>query len=106
MSSEGSSLTVRQPALSKASLRVNRWLPKSTSYRPSVLTHNPDWRVAWAILLIPPKVGEVSQALWVDQPAQVGIDSRGEARALDGDLPVAFDEDDDDILAPQSGEQV
>ena len=38
--------------------------------------------------------------------AQECVDARGEAGALDGDLPVAFDEGDDDVLAAQSGEQV
>ena len=66
----GLSLTVRQPALSKASLRVNRWLATSSAYRSSVLTHSPDCRVEWASWLIPPKPGEVSQALRVDQPAR------------------------------------
>ena len=64
------SLTVRQPALPKASVRVNRWLATSSAYRSSVLTHSPDCRVEWASRLIPPKVGEVSQALRVDQPAR------------------------------------
>src|SRR4029077_19778828 len=39
-------------------------------------------------------------------PAQDGVDAAGETRALNGDLPVAFDEVDDDVLAAQSGEQV
>src|SRR5262249_5818501 len=39
-------------------------------------------------------------------PAQDGVDAGGEVRALDGDLPVAFDEGGDDVLAAQSGEQV
>ena len=39
-------------------------------------------------------------------PAQEGVDAGREARALDGGLPVAFDEGDDDVLAAQSGEQV
>src|SRR5262249_30647091 len=38
--------------------------------------------------------------------AQDGVDAGGEGRALNGDLPVAFDEGDDDVLAAQSGEQV
>jgi hypothetical protein len=37
--------------------------------------------------------------------AQDGVDAGGEAGALDGDLPVAFDEVDDDVLAAQSGQQ-
>src|SRR5262249_1433556 len=37
-------------------------------------------------------------------PAQDGVDAGREARALDGDLPVAFDEGDDDVLAAQSGQ--
>ena len=69
-SSEGSSLTVCHPALSKASLRVNRLLATSSPYRCVLLTHSPDCRVEWASQLIPPKVGEVSQALCVDQPAR------------------------------------
>src|SRR5450755_127770 len=69
-SSEGSSLTVCQPAFLKASLRVNRLLARSSPYRWLLLTHSPDCRVEWASQLIPPKVGEVSQALCVDQPAR------------------------------------
>src|SRR6185437_9094848 len=38
--------------------------------------------------------------------AQDGIDARREAGTPDGDLPVAFDEDDEDVLAAQSGQQV
>src|SRR5260221_10070065 len=38
--------------------------------------------------------------------AQEGVNAWGEACALDGDLSVAFDEGDDDVLAAQSGEQV
>src|SRR5260221_11319599 len=38
--------------------------------------------------------------------AQDGVDAGREGRPLDGDLPVAFDKDDDDVLAAQSGEQV
>ena len=53
-SSSGLSLTVRQPALPKASLRVNRRLPISSSYRSSVSTHSPDCRVEWESWLIPP----------------------------------------------------
>ena len=80
-----------------------------------VLTHSPDCRVEWASWLTPPKPGEVIQALRVDQPArpseagapaQDGVDAGREAAALNGDLPVAFDESDDDVLAAQSGEQV
>ena len=94
---------------------MNRRLATSSAYRCSVLTHSPDCRVEWASWLIPPKPGELSQALRVDQPAraseavllaQDGVDAGGEVRALDGDLPVAFDEGDDDVLAAQSGEQV
>ena len=69
-SSSGLSFTVRQPALLKASLRVNRWLAISSSYLRLVLTHSPDCRVEWASWLTPPKPGEVSQALRVDQPAR------------------------------------
>src|SRR5262249_34328095 len=39
-------------------------------------------------------------------PAQDGVDAGREARALNGDLPVAFDEGDEDVLAAQSREQV
>ena len=60
---------MRQPALLKASLRVNRRLVTSSAYRCSVLTHRPDCRVEWASWLIPPKPGEVIQALREDQPA-------------------------------------
>ena len=66
----GLSLTVRQPALSKASLRVNRRLATKSAYRSSVLTHSPDCRVEWASWLIPPKPGEEIQALRVDQSAR------------------------------------
>ena len=38
--------------------------------------------------------------------AQDGVDARREARALDGDLPVAFNEDEEDVLAAQPGQQV
>src|SRR5690349_17327620 len=38
--------------------------------------------------------------------AQDGVDARREARTPDGDLPVAFDEDDEDVLAAQPGQQV
>src|SRR6202035_5839219 len=69
-SSSGLSLTVRQPALSKASLRVNRRLATRSAYRSSVLTHSPDCRVEWESWLIPPTPGEVIQALRVDQPAR------------------------------------
>ncbi len=63
--------------------------------------HSPDCRVEWGSWPIPPKPGEVIQALRVDQPgagraggapAQDGVDAAGEARALNGDLPEAFDE--------------
>ncbi len=113
--SVGSSATVCHPALLKASLRVNRWLATSSLYRCWLSTHSPDCRVEWASQLMPPKVGEVTQALCVDQPAlgqhavllaQDGVDARREARTLDGDLPVAFDEDDEDVLAAQAGQQV
>src|SRR5258706_5906682 len=70
---EGASLTVRQPALSKASLRVSRRLPTSSAYRCSVSTHSPDCRVEWTSKLSPPRVGEVSQALCVDQPARASL---------------------------------
>src|SRR6185437_15944224 len=39
-------------------------------------------------------------------PAQDGVDSRREAPTPDGDLPVAFDDGDDDVLAAQSGQQI
>ena len=90
-------------------------LAVSWAYRCVLSTHSPDCRVEWASQLIPPKVGEVSQALWEDQPAlgqrggalaQDGVDAGREARAPDGDLPVALDEGDDDVLAAQSGQQV
>ena len=71
--SDGSSATVCHPALPKASLSVNRWLARSSLYRWLLLTHSPDCRVEWASQLIPPKVGEVSQALCVDQPALVSL---------------------------------
>ena len=61
---------MRQPALLKASLRVNRRLPMSSAYRCSVLTHSPDCRVEWESWLTPPKPGEVIQALCVDQPVR------------------------------------
>ena len=94
---------------------MNRWLVTRSAYRSSVLTHSPDCRVEWESWLIPPKPGEVSQALCVDQPARASeavlrrrtaSTPREKLRALNGDLPVAFDEVDDDVLAAQSGEQV
>ena len=61
---------MRQPALSKALLRVNRWLATSSAYRWMVLIHSPDCREEWASWLIPPKPGEVTQALRVDHQAR------------------------------------
>src|SRR5260370_42333273 len=66
----GSSRAVGQPALSKPSLRVNRLLAVSSAYRCVVSTHSPDCRVECASQLMPPKVGEVSQALRADHPAR------------------------------------
>src|SRR5262249_11410636 len=72
----GASLTVRQPALLKASLRVNRRLLTSSAYRWMLLTHSPDCRVECTSQLIPPKLGEVSQALRADHPARASEAAR------------------------------
>ena len=71
--------------------------------------------VEWASQLMPPNVGEVRKALRAEHPAWVNAAGaacaalrrrRRRSGALDGDLAVALDEDEEDVLAPQPGEQV
>ena len=82
---------MRQPALPKASLRVNRLLPTSWAYRCVLLTHSPDCRVEWASWLIPPKLGELSQALCVDQPARASeAVSRRRTASMPGEKVVPW----------------
>ena len=64
--------------------------------------------------LRPPKVGEVRKALREEKPAAAqlrgapvehGVDAGREGRALHRDPPVALDEHEQDVLAPQAGKQ-
>jgi hypothetical protein len=61
--SDGTSLTVRQPAFLKAPLRVTRLPEVTVSYFCCESIHSPVCRVEWASQLIPPNVGDVRNAL-------------------------------------------
>jgi len=61
--SDGTSLTVCQPAFLKASLRVNLFPAVTWSYFCCESIHCPVCSVEWASQLIPPNVEDVRKAL-------------------------------------------
>jgi hypothetical protein len=66
--SEGTSLTVRQPAFRKAEASVSRVREVTWSYFCWESIHRPLSRVECASQLTPPKVGEVRNALRAENP--------------------------------------